>query len=138
MTVLCKILGHNFKYDTVSGINPRIMKRIHRSVKICSRGDFREITDTVIGDYDIKEGRVYRGSGGPCSDCIHRSDCTAYRMKPPNASYAYCPVKNFSPLPEVKKFWDSVYQDGQTTSDYESEFEMAVKVKNSADILFAE
>lgn len=106
---LCKLLGHKLKRDEVTGISPKLLKVIHRVVYYCERNcGFREQHDSVIADFDIKEGINLWGSGGVCYGCKRRQTCPA---APENAviektslsvalltggfCYMHCPIHSF-------------------------------------------
>lgn len=111
----CRILGHKLKRCETTGVSPRLFKVIHRVVYICERKgcDFREIHDTAIADFDLREGINLWGSGGVCYGCKKEESCA---FSPRNAKvgnlplsaiiggfcYIHCPIKAFEIKDEEK------------------------------------
>ena len=93
MKLLCRLFGHNLKRYTAEGIKPSILKYVFREVYVCERGDFRSEKDEITRDYDVSEGRIAYGSGGPCYLCSKYYTCP----ETPKGPYVWvcCPVHSF-------------------------------------------
>jgi len=89
-----------------TGISPKLLKVIDRVVYICERCGLREQHDTVIRDFDIKDGVNLWGSGGVCMGCKKNETCESSPsriMMGNNPAhlvlggfcYGHCPIHSF-------------------------------------------
>jgi hypothetical protein len=101
---ICKYFKHDYhKYSNIK-VDTKTMMYVIEHSKYCDRCGHREETLEFTNEkYDVAEGRISWGSGGPCYGCSKCNDCRMYNISSQIGVWAMCPIHEFEPSESIKE-----------------------------------